>query len=184
MKHLFTMTFAVLMFIGTLDAQDMPKGFRGDFLAQMKDVEEKIIGLAEAMPQEKYTWRPMEGVRSVSEVFMHIAGGNYLFPKFIGVKAPEGLSQDMEKTVTDKAKVKEVLKLSFEHIRKAVMEMKDNDLENPVKMFGKETTFRDAIFTAATHMHEHLGQAIAYARMNAIVPPWTAAEQAEQAKKK
>ncbi len=161
-----------------------PAGFRGEFLLQLKEAQEKVESLADAFPQEKYVWRPMEGVRSVSEVFMHIAGASFFFPKFIGVNPPEGFSGAMEKTVTDKAKIHEVLRQSFDHLRKAVMEMKDADLDKRVVMFGQETTYRGVLFTTASHMHEHLGQAIAYARMNTIVPPWTAKEQEEEAKRK
>ena len=122
----------------------------------------------------------MEGVRSVSEVYMHIAGANYLLPSFIGIKSPAGMNGDMEKTITEKVKVIEMLKQSFEFIRKAVTQTPDTDLDKAAKMFGRETTVRDVFFNAGLHMHEHLGQSIAYARMNKIVPPWTAAEQAKE----
>ena len=125
------------------------------------------------MPQEKYAWRPVTGVRSVSEVFVHIAGANYMLPSFTGVKPPAGISRDMEKTVTDKAKVVELLKQSFEHIRGAATGVADADLDKEIKMFGRPFTVRSAYFLMANHMHEHLGQAIAYARTNGVVPPWS-----------
>lgn len=184
MKYLLYLLLALSLIISLLQAQETPKGFRGEFLTQLAEVQEKVVSLADAFPQGKYIWRPIEGVRSVSEVLMHLAGANYLLPSLVGVKSPEGLSQDMEKTVTDKAKVVEVLKQSFGHIRKAITELKDADLEKPAMFFGQETTVRGVYFNAALHMHEHLGQAIAYARMNTIVPPWTAKEQEEAAKKK
>jgi uncharacterized damage-inducible protein DinB len=158
-------------------------GFRGDFLYQLGEVEQKVVDLAGAMPAEKYSWRPMEGVRSVSEVYMHIAGANYLLPSFVGFKSPEGINRDMEKTITDKSGVVDALKKSFAFIREAVLKTSDADLEKPAKLFGRETTVRDVFFSAALHMHEHMGQSIAYARMNSIVPPWTAAEQAAEEKK-
>ncbi|MBI5214125.1 MAG: DinB family protein [Ignavibacteriae bacterium] len=186
MKTFYSLLLLVvsLTFLQAQEKPEMPTGFRGEFLVQLKEVEEKVIGLAEAMPQEKYIWRPMEGVRSVSEVFMHLGGANYLFPTFIGIKSPEGLSRDMEKTVTDKAKVIELLKQSFAHVKDAIVKTPDSDLDKPTVMFGNETTVRGVFFTAALHMHEHMGQAIAYARMNNIVPPWTAAEQAVEKKSK
>jgi uncharacterized damage-inducible protein DinB len=155
-------------------------GFRGEALAQVADVEKKIEDLAQAIPDDKYSWRPMEGVRSVSEVYMHIAGANYLFPTFIGVKKPEGLERDMEKNVTTKAKVLEALKASFDHLRTAITQTPDASLSKSTKMFGDETTYMGVIFTATSHLHEHLGQSIAYARMNHVVPPWTAASEAEK----
>ncbi len=159
------------------------RGFRAEFLAQQDGVEKEILGLAEATPAEKFAWRPAEGVRSVSEVYMHIADSNYLFLGFAGVKAPEGISPSMEKDVTEKAAVIEALKKSFAHLRAGVASIADASLDKPVKMFGHDTTVRGVLFVAATHEHEHLGQSIAYARMNGIVPPWTAARQAKAAEK-
>ena len=155
-------------------------GFRAEFMTQMADVEKKIEDLAQAMPDDKYSWRPMEGVRSVSEVYMHIAGSNYLFPAFIGVKKPEGLQKDLEKNDTSKAQVLDALKQSFVHLREAVMQTPDADLGKKTKMFGEDATYMGVLFTAALHLHEHLGQSIAYARMNKVVPPWTAAAEPEK----
>jgi len=174
-----------------LFAQDKPKdenaapasGFRAEYLKQLTDVEKKVVDLAQAMPQEKYTWRPAEGVRSVSEVFVHIGGSNFLLPVALGLKAPEGFSSDMEKTITEKRKVVEVLKQSFQHLREAVLNTSDADLDKPAKFFGTETTVRDVFFQIANHIHEHLGQSIAYARMNGVVPPWTAEQQAKEKEK-
>jgi uncharacterized damage-inducible protein DinB len=159
------------------------KGFRAEFLAQQDGVEKELLALAEATPAEKFAWRPAEGVRSVSEVYMHIADSNYFFLGFAGVKAPEGISPSMEKDVTEKAAVIEALKKSFAHLRAGVASIADARLDKPVKMFGHDTTVRGVLFAAATHEHEHLGQSIAYARMNGIVPPWTAARQAKAAEK-
>lgn len=180
MLQLSRFFIATILFLALSVAQEksekLPTGFRGEFLDQLKDVEEKVLSLAEAMPQEKCIWRPMEGVRSVSEVFIHLASANYLLPSLIGIKAPEGFSRDMEKTVTDKAKVVELLRQSFAHVKDAILKTPDAELDKPTVMFGNETTVRGVFFTAATHMHEHLGQAIAYARMNNVVPPWSAKE--------
>ena len=138
----------------------------------MKDVESKIVALAEATPQEKYTWRPADGVRSISEVYMHIAGANYFFCTFMGVKPPATVNAAMQKE-TDKAKVVAALKASFEHVRTVVSALSDADLEKSVKVFGHETNYSGVLFSMANHMHEHLGQSIAYARTNGIIPPWS-----------
>lgn len=158
----------------TVSAQQAPakNSFRDLFLQQLKDVEGKMVGLAEAMPQEKYTWKPGDGVRSVADVFTHIAGANFFLPNFIGVKPPAGLSPALAKE-TDKTKVIEALKASFEHVRQAVLNLPDADLEKPAKMFGQETTYQGVLFRIANHMHEHLGQSIAYARTNGVTPPWS-----------
>jgi uncharacterized damage-inducible protein DinB len=168
----------------TLCAQQAPppptSGFRAEFLRQLDDVEKKMVALAEAVPQEKYSWRPAEGVRSVSEVYMHLAGANFMLPRFVGVEPPAGIDRSMEKTVTEKAKVVEQLKQSFDHVRQVALATADANLDHSTKLFGRDATIREAFLLMATHMHEHLGQAIAYARMNGVVPPWTAARQARQ----
>jgi uncharacterized damage-inducible protein DinB len=154
---------------------------RAEFLDDLKDLEDKVVSLAEAFPQEKYTWRPAEGVRSVSEVFLHFAGGNFGFPTYWGAQPPAGIERKgFEKSTTDKRKVIELVKQSYDYMRKAAENLSDADLARSVKMFGEETTVSGVLFTVATHQHEHLGQAIAYARMNGVVPPWTAARQAKQ----
>ena len=152
------------------------KGFRGEFLAQMKDVEDKLTSLAEAVPAEKFSWRPAEGVRSVGEVYMHVAAGNYFLMGFVGVKAPEGTGLTMEKEITEKKAVIAALKKAMDHVRNAVVAMKDADLDKPLKLFGQETTYRGTLLLLSNHMHEHLGQSIAYARMNGVVPPWSRSE--------
>lgn len=159
-------------------------GFRGEYLRQLDEIEKKLLDLAGAFPREKYVWRPGEDVRSVSEVLVHVAQSNFFIPTLTGVKAPEGLTADMEKTVTEKGKVIAMVRQSFEHVRRAVTELSDTRLDAKVTMYGQQTTVRDVYFTAATHIHEHLGQLIAYARMNSIVPPWTAERQAQQPKEK
>ena len=154
----------------------VPKhGFRAEFLADLDDVSKKIVELAEAMPASKYNWRPAPGVRSVSEVYMHVAGGNYFLATFAGAKPPSYDTNTLEK-ITDKARVIEELKKSFEYLRMVAIHGTDADLEKPVKMFGNETTHRGALMSALNHLHEHLGQSIAYARMNGVVPPWSARE--------
>ncbi len=150
-------------------------GFRADFLQLLDEVEEKLVSLAEAVPAEKYSWRPAEGVRSISEVYKHIAGGNYLLPSFIGITAPEGISRDMEKTVVDKPKVIEALKQSFVHLREATLKIPDADLDKKANLFGREASYREVFMIISNHCHEHLGQSIAYARINGITPPWSAA---------
>ncbi|MBI2835965.1 MAG: DinB family protein [Acidobacteria bacterium] len=151
-------------------------GIRAELIGQLDEAQSKLVELAQAMPADKYGWRPGPGVRSVSEVYMHVAGGNYMLLNFVGVKPPSGMSREMEK-ISDKAKVIENLKQSFEHVRRALINTPDADLDRGVKMFGQDTTVRGAYLLVVTHAHEHLGQAIAYARTNGIVPPWTAAEQ-------
>ena len=148
-------------------------GFRADFLTQFDDVSKKIVDLAEAVPADKYGWRPAPGVRSISEVYMHIVGGNSYIPSFIGVKPMEGIERGMEKSVTEKARVVDLLKKSMAHARAAVLATPDADLDKKVKIFGGESSERGVIMIIGNHLHEHLGQSIAYARANGIAPPWS-----------
>lgn len=151
-------------------AQPAPNGFRAEFLTNLDDVQDKIMDLAESVPADKYNWRPAPDVRSTSEVFMHIAGGNYFLSTFLGANPPK-MNGDIEKVVTKKADVIAELKRSFDHLRNAVNATAD--LEKPVKMFGTQTTHRGVLVTVLSHLHEHLGQSVAYARINGITPPWS-----------
>jgi uncharacterized damage-inducible protein DinB len=172
-------SLALLLLIPTLAAEARmqnapqpaakPSGFRGEFLANLNEVQEKIMELAESTPADAYSWRPGPDVRSISEVYMHIAGGNYFLATFIGMDAPK--VGDLEKKYTKKADVVAELKRSFEHLRKAAGQV--HDFDKPVKMFGGQTTQRGVMVTMLSHLHEHLGQSIAYARMNGVVPPWS-----------
>jgi uncharacterized damage-inducible protein DinB len=157
------------------------KGFRAEFLDDWNDMAQKAVQLAEAMPAEKYTWRPGPGVYSVSEIYLHIARGNFAQPRAAGIPAPAGIElRDLQTSTTDKEKIVALLKQSFEHVRQAILQTSDADLEKPVKLFGRDTTARDVFYVIGTHQHEHFGLCIAYARVNGVVPPWTAARQAQQ----
>lgn len=145
-------------------------GFKAEFFANLDEVQDKILELAEGTPADKYTWRPAPDVRSVSEVYMHIAGSNYILATFLGTQPPKR-TEDMEKKITRKAEVVAELKASFEHLRSAAA--RTEDLEKQVKMFGGSTSHRGVMITILSHLHEHLGQSIAYGRMNGVVPPWS-----------
>jgi uncharacterized damage-inducible protein DinB len=159
-------------------------GFRADFLSDWDDMAKKAASLAEAMPAEKYSWRP-QGARSVSEIYMHIASGNFGFMRLLGVQPPAGIDPPaLEKSVTEKARVVEILKQSFAHVRRAVLNTSDADLDKSVQFFGQPSTIRNVLYIVGTHQHEHFGLSIAYARVNGVVPPWTAARQAQQQQQK
>lgn len=156
-------------------------GFRAEFLNELAGVEKRFVGLAEAMPADKYTWRPAAGVRSVSEVYMHVAAANYNIPRVLGTPPPAGFdARGFDTSVTEKAKVIETLKNSFVHLRQAVLNLSDADAEKKLKWFGAENTYRGVLLFIIRHMAEHLGQSIAYARINGVVPPWTEEQQRQQ----
>ncbi|HEX3582767.1 MAG TPA: DinB family protein [Thermoanaerobaculia bacterium] len=148
------------------------KGFRTEFFADLDEVQDKITRLATAVPSEKYAWRPAEGVRSISEVYTHIAGANYFLATFVNVQPPSTMPKDIEK-ITDKKLVLAELQKSFDHLRMVMRNTPDADLDKQVMLFGKPTTERAVFSTILNHLHEHLGQSIAYARMNGVVPPWS-----------
>ena len=161
-------------------ADDASAGLKGEVLTWMKDAQTKLEDLAAAMPESKYSWRPGKGVRSVGEVYMHVAAANYGIAHLAGVPAPEGFQgpDKFEKSLTKKADIVKALHDSFVHAETAWSNFSDADLEKPVDLFGSKTTVRGAYLLILSHAHEHLGQSIAYARTNNIVPPWTAKEQA------
>jgi len=168
---------------GAAVAADAPTtGYRAEFLRELADLETKYVRLAEQMPADKYTWRPAEGVRSVGEVFLHVAQANFGLTRRIGTPAPAGFTpQGFEKSTTDKAKIVEQLKVSFAHMRDAATKASDADADKTMPWFGGSTiTQRAFLVFVVRHAGEHLGQSIAYARVNGIVPPWTEDAQRQQ----
>jgi uncharacterized damage-inducible protein DinB len=182
-KLTMVMATAALIAAAAVRAEDAKVGgFRGDLLANLDDAAGKVVELAEAIPAEKYGWRPGEGVRSVGEVFTHIAGSNYFLLGFAGIKAPAGMGpEDALDKETDKAKIIAALKTSYDFTRDAIRKASDSDMDTKMKLPWTEMSTRSILLLTVTHSHEHLGQAIAYARTNGVVPPWTARENAAAA---
>ena len=152
---------------------------RGDLLAELDEARDKLIQLAEAMPADKYGWRPGPGVRSVGEVFAHVAGGNVFLARSWGAAPPDLGGIDLRALQTDandKAKVVTALKKSFEHADKAIADIPEDGFDREIDLFGSKRSVRAAVLVTVAHAHEHLGQAIAYARTNGVTPPWSAAE--------
>jgi len=180
MKRLVVLLGLVMIITTGLVFAETPApatGIRAEILWQVNVAADKLVELAEATPAEKYNWRPAEGVRSISEVYVHVSDANYLLAQLIGMKPPKAYDEKNEKMITDKAKIIPELKESMNYLRKLVNDVPDADMDKPADFFGTKTTVRGALFAFAAHMHEHLGQSIAYARSNGIVPPWTAREQ-------
>lgn len=166
---------------GSSAAAAPTSGVRAEVLERLKYFEQRYTSLAEAVPAEKFTWRPGEGVRSIAEVYLHVSAANYNLPRLLGTNPPAGLDvRGLEKSTTDKAKIIQTLHESFAYIRGAVLSLSDADAENKLKLFGQDTTYRGAMIFILQHLGEHLGQSIAYARMNSVVPPWTEEQQRRQ----
>jgi uncharacterized damage-inducible protein DinB len=156
-------------------------GPKAEFLEEIAYFEQRYVRLAEAMPAEKYAWRPAEGVRSIGEVYTHIVAANYGVARALGTQPPAGLDfKSITAMSNDKAKTAQALKDSFAHFRQAILALSDADADKPQKMFGRQTTLRGSFIMITGHFGEHLGQSIAYARMNGVVPPWTEEQQQQQ----
>lgn len=160
-------------------------GYRSEVMAEVMVQEDKLTRLAEAIPADKYTWRPSADARSFAEVFLHIAAANYNLYKLVGTPPPSGIDlKGIEKSTTDKAKVIATLKDSFAHAKQAIRAMPDSDLDKSMDWFGGKNTERGILLFIVRHTAEHLGQSIAYARMIGVVPPWTEDQQKKQSEKK
>ncbi len=167
-------------------AQEM-KGFRADLIGQIEYVQKQILDLEASIPDKKMTWRPAKDVRSISEVYAHISFANYLMGKFAGFPLPEGIvvatpedAAKWDKASTDKKVLHEQMVKSFDFVKHEIGAMSDASLENMVDFFGYKMTVRSVLLVLLSHMHEHLGQSVAYARSVGVVPPWTAAQMAAE----
>lgn len=162
------------------DADTTPPSYdlKAQSLVDLDDLQKKFVSLAKAVPADKYGWRPMPGVRSFGEVFLHVAGTNFdLAPAIGAAPIPDFKAKDYDKLQLDKAQIVDKLNQSFEYAHNAIEKMSNADFKKPLKQFGPDANAGDIVYLIVTHTHEHLGQSIAYARMNGVVPPWTAAAQ-------
>ncbi|HEX6201646.1 MAG TPA: DinB family protein [Thermoanaerobaculia bacterium] len=168
-------------------------GFQNDVAADLVRTGEKLVGLAEAIPADRYGWRPAEGVRSVSEALVHVLNANLLLPPALGAAPPEGvaLPQDMpavmawmrerEATMTAKEAVVGELRRSIDYAAAALRDLDTASLEETIQPLGFPASRRAYALVLLTHNHEHLGQAIAYARSLGVTPPWSEAPAPEAA---
>ena len=156
----------------TLFAQHPPEGIWEGYDGEWKHVSSQLVALAEATPAEKFAWRPAPGVRSTSEVYMHIALANFYLLSVTGPKMPPDLKQEMEKTVTSKADVIDWLKRSLNAVKEAHLAETPQDLQHKVHIADRDATVDGMYLRIIVHANEHMGQLIAYARMTGVVPPW------------
>jgi uncharacterized damage-inducible protein DinB len=176
---------AALLVPAWASAEDQPAGIRGELIASMLDAGEKIQELANAIPDGKYTWKPSKNVRSTGQVFLHVVQGNYLYASFYSGQPP--MSHDelikLDSQTMEPARIRQMLRESYVWARTAIADTPDSLLEVQTDYFGTKITKRAMMLVLMSHSHEHLGQLIAYARANNVVPPWTERELAEQKKK-
>ncbi len=159
-----------------------PGGVLTDLMTDVTQVEKKMLDLAKALPADKYDWRPAEGVRSIGEVLLHISADNYLLPAMLGTPADAstGIKADDYKTAVafenrklNRDAIIAELEKSFAHMKKSLSGTSEAKLGDKVSMFGQTFTVQQTWILATTHVHEHLGQMIAYARSNGVKPPWS-----------
>ena len=168
-----TLALFLLLAVNTLSAQKAPEGIWQGYDGEWMHVSSQLIALAEATPEEKFSWRPAEGVRSTSEVYMHIAVANFYLLSVTGPKMPADWKDGMEKSVTSKAEVIRWLKRSLEAVKTARTALKPADLQRKVHIADRDATVDGMYLRIIIHDNEHMGQLIAYARMTGVVPPWS-----------
>ena len=166
---------ALLLAVPTiLGAQATPEGLRGEFLRQFDSSMQKFEALARAMPESAYSWSPGGGVMPVARVYAHVARYNYAYPaQSLNVAAPQGVDLATMESLTSKADLVALLQRSGEHVRAAVRTGSDADWAGTTQLYGREVQRWTVLLQLLAHMNEHLGQSIAYARMNGVVPPWS-----------
>ena len=163
----------VLLSAQSVRAQKAPEGLLQGYDGEWLHVTRQLIALAEAMPEEKFAWRPAPEVRSTSEVYMHIVLANFYLLSVTGPKMPAELKQEMEKTVTLKSEVITWLKRSLDAVKQAHLEIKPTDLRRKVHIADRDATVDGMYLRIIVHANEHMGQLIAYARMTGVAPPWS-----------
>src|ERR1700674_3708609 len=154
-------------------------------LADLQGVQKKFVDLANALPADKITWRPSADSRSFAEVFLHVAGERYGILGLMGVAPPAGFDgKTFEKSTTDRTRIVEELNRSWEFTQKAINGMSNADCAKLLPKLGPQANAGDVVYILVADAHEHLGQSVAYARENGIVPPWTVDAQKQTAEKK
>ena len=179
---MFRRLFLLVFVLGTLSlcAQSAAtlaanEGLWQGYDGELRYATRLLLALAEAIPADKYAWRPAPGVRSVSELLMHVAQSNYYLLSVTGPKMPPELaSNDVEKKITAKPEVIGYLRRSLEAVKVARAQLKPGDLQRKVTIYGETVDVDGMYLRILCHDNEHLGQLIAYARFKGIVPPWSA----------
>ena len=165
--------FVTLLFARSLAAQQNLEGVWMGYDGEWKHVSYQLVALAEAIPEDKFAWRPAKGVRSTGEVFMHIAITNFYLLSVTGPKVPAGLTGELETTVTKKAEIIDWLKRSLEAVKSAHQAETPQGLKRKVTIHNRQTDVDAMYLRIIVHANEHMGQLVAYARMNGVTPPWS-----------
>jgi uncharacterized damage-inducible protein DinB len=158
---------------------------KGQSLADLQAVQKKFVDLANAIPADKLTWRPSADSRSFAEVFLHVSGERYGILGLMGATPPAGFDRKtFEKSTTDRARIVDELNKSWDFAQKTINGMTNGDFAKLLPKLGPQANAGDVVYILVADAHEHLGQLVAYARVNGIVPPWTVEAQKKAAEKK
>jgi uncharacterized damage-inducible protein DinB len=163
----------ILLSARSVLAQKAPEGLWQGYDGEWLHVTQQLIALAEATPEDKFAWRPGAGVRSTSEVYMHVVLANFYLLRVTGPEMPAELKPELEKSVTSKSEVINWLKRSLDAVKEAHLETKPKDLRRKVHIADREATVDGMYLRIIVHANEHMGQLVAYARMTGVVPPWS-----------
>jgi len=157
----------------TLFAQDA-NALRAELMSHFDMSMNKVIALAEAMPADKYLWKPSDDAMPVGHVYAHVANYNFFYPATaMGVTTPADIKADTLEAMRDKAQIVALLRRSAEHVRKSISAMPATQLNTSTRLYGRSVPQWAVLLQLVAHMNEHLGQSIAYARANDVVPPWS-----------
>lgn len=168
------LALAALLAAAHAHAQSAAADYRDEFLAHFERSAYKLTELSEATPEALFAWSPGEGVMSVERVYAHIARYNYGYLRDnLGIPAPEGVEVDALESTTGKGRVTDLLRRSIEHVNEHAGALTEEDLTRPTELYGRTVAGWAVLFQLLSHMNEHVGQSVAYARMNGIVPPWS-----------
>ncbi|MDX1591328.1 MAG: DinB family protein [Balneolaceae bacterium] len=170
MKNFSALSSLVLVLLMSVPVQAQ-HGMKSVFERQFNNAS-RIVQLAEVMPADTYSWRPEEGVRSVGEVYTHIIQANYMILSNMGISAPEGVDVQAIGSLTDKEQIVRALSQSTDFILAAVNDLPNEKLSAEYELFGMSMNGEGVLVFLLNHMSEHVGQSIAYARMNSVTPPW------------
>lgn len=172
----------LLLVIDSASAEYSPDQpvFVQEYLGQTDFIEGRLTQLLGAMSQDQMSWTPAEGVRTCGQIYLHVAEANHMLASFMSGSKMEGEQGALEKSTSNKEEIAKRLKESFTAVKEAAGKLTEEDLNKMVQTpFGMEMSLRNFMISLLNHSHEHLGQGIAYARMNGVTPPWSKKQDGE-----
>ena len=192
MNKLLVWMLLILGLVGTrvalaeqTDSTSPTYDLKAQALLDLQNVQKKFVDLANAVPADKFGWKPSADTRSFAEVLMHVAGERYQILGLMGAKAPDAFDgKTFEKSTADKAQVIAELDKTWDFAKQTISGMSNADFAKLLPKLGPQANAGDVVYILVADAHEHLGQAITYARVNGVAPPWTVEAQKKAAQKK